>query len=315
MRQHLPRVFTPSLLALAFAACNLFLPACQLGGKTPDEPTVVRPDAPPSYAIAAAKYNEQVADLSRVFVSGAVVAIKFVDDQQQEHREQVEGTLQLVRPDRLALNIRKIGQPLFWLGCDSTRYWWFDLTAKPTYAAIGRHDLFRPALARRIGLSIQPLDLIQLLGVMPLPIDDTTLGGTQWSRSGRLLGISTTRDGSTLRIWVDPETYLTQSIELFGQQGQRVLLATHSEHSGVNLRDKGLMPMLASRIIVEHEASGSVLDMTLPGATDGYKRISENAFVFERVGDSLKPERVLDLDQVREPSDPSPARPTSSPRQ
>lgn len=262
----------------------------------------------PSYLDAARRYNVNASRLSRVFVGGAVVRVTFTDEEGKPHREQVEGTLQMLRPAKLALNIRKVGQSLFWLGSDEKRYWWFDLTGERKYAVIGTHAGFDQELAKKIGLSIHPLELIRAMGVVELPVTDGTLGGTQWSSDGKLLGIAAelsnaeAQGGSVtgfVRVWVDPLDALPRKIELFDAQRRVVIMAEHAEPATLTMHNEAVGPMLATRMVVSHVPSAAVLDMSLTDATDGHKRLSEKAFDFELVRASLKPETVYDLDEIR----------------
>ncbi len=294
-------------VAISLLGAAALLGGCQSNGHAPedaDPALTVKPADLPSYAEAAPKYNANTDGLERLFVGGAVVRITFPDERGVQQREQVEGTLQLIRPTRLALNIRKVGQPLFWLGCDDKRYWWFDLTGETKYAVLGRHELFRQEQATKIGLSIHPLELVRLIGVMPLPTERGTLGATQWSSDRSLLGISTPLTdtpggaGGFQRIWVDPATYLPSRIDLLDAQQNLLLTASHEAPASVSLTDRPVGPQLATRIIVQHLPSGSMLDLSMPDASDGRKRISDKAFVFEEIAASLKPDKSFDLDRA-----------------
>ncbi|MBL0869790.1 MAG: hypothetical protein IBJ18_04360 [Phycisphaerales bacterium] len=282
--------------------------AASIGADSPDRPTDTHAKPLPTYIETAQKYNQNASRLSRIFVGGAVVRVTFTDDQGASHREQVEGTLQMIRPAKLALNIRKVGQSLFWLGSDTTRYWWFDLTGDTKYAVIGTHAGFDQDLAKKIGLSIHPLELIRAMGVVELPTTQGTMGGTQWSSDETLLGIAAELSGTDaqggsvtgfVRVWVDPADNLPRKIELFDVQKQLVIRAEHSEPATVTMHDQPVGPSLASRIVVTHVPSGAVLDMSLADATDGHKRLSEKAFDFDQVKNSLKPEKVYDLDEIK----------------
>ncbi len=262
----------------------------------------------PAYVEAAKKYNANAARLGRVFVGGAVVRVTFTDDEGKARREQVEGTLQMMRPAKLALNIRKVGQSLFWLGSDASRYWWFDLTGETKYAVIGTHAGFDQELAKKIGLSIHPLELIRAMGVVELPTAEGTMGGTQWSADGKLLGIAAELSnveaqggGVTgfVRVWVDPADSLPRKVELFDAQRRLIISSEHTDAASVTMHDQPVGPMLATRIVVTHVPSGAVLDLSLADATDGHKRLSEKAFDFELVKASLRPEKVYDLDEIR----------------
>ncbi|CAN5867850.1 hypothetical protein BH11PLA1_BH11PLA1_10620 [soil metagenome] len=251
----------------------------------------------PTYLNAATRYNATVEDFARVFVAGAVVRIDYTDENGERQNHQVDFTLQMVRPTMLALNIRKVGQSLFWLGCDDTRYWWFDFSKDESTAAVGRHDRFSAAQARRIGLAIHPLEVIRLLGVTPLAVSDGALGGTQWSSDGMDLGVtSALPGGGYVRVWLDPDTFRTRRIELIDRDRRMTLRAVFTGTASLQMRDQPIGPAWAERIVISHLASGSTLDLSIFKPTDGAGRISEKAFVFEELVKSLHPRRVIDLD-------------------
>ena len=113
------------------------------------------------------------------------------------------------------------------------------------------------------------------------------------------------------RIWVDRETFLVQQVDLLNADRELVLTAAHSEHASVSMTDRPVGPMLATRIVVRHLPSGSVLDLSMPDATDGRRRISDKAFVFEEVSASLKPDKTFDLDRAPTQHPELPTNPTA----
>ncbi len=278
------------LLALLIASCAL-LGACNGG---PDR--IERGDAP-AFLESAALYNDQVELLARVRAD-AVIRIRYTDDDGKRRTEQGEGLLQVVRPDRLALSVNKVGQRLFWFGCDGSRYWWFDLTGDERLGAFGLHERFEE---NAVGLGIHPLDLVQLLGITPLDIAHP--GRTQWSEDGRQLGVTTrTADAGYLRIWLDPERYWAQEVELFDAERNLVARSLLSRHLGVDIAGRGgYRPRMPGRILVEDPSSGAELRLTLYAPRDSV--IADEAFDLRTLVETLRPDRVVDLDAAAPPGE------------
>lgn len=270
--------------------------------KTPAK-TAAKP-APPFGDVARA-YNARVAPLDRVF-AWTNLKLTYFDEQGEKRTEDPEGRLQVVRPDKLALSLGKAGTTLFWLGSDSERYWWIDLTDKDKpVAAVGRHALFNDQTARRIGLAIQPLDLIRLLGVVPINVSGT--GATQWSEDGKQVGITSTLGNRGFqRIWLDPESLTPQEIELFSKDRQLIARAVHEGVEYVEITRKELPQALGaerarmpSRVFITHFESGTEVRITLTGVKDG--RIVDAAFNLDEILRRNGVERVIDLDKDATP--------------
>lgn len=286
------------------AGCESTSSTASLAGG-PDRGGVVRPG--PVYQDVATAYNRRVEQLDRVFAR-ANLSITYFDEHGERQKEDPEGRLQVVRPDRLALSLGKAGQTLFWFGCDPAQYWWFDLSDNSRrIAAVGRHDRFDQSASRRIGLAVRPLDLIGVLGITPL--DTAGPGATQWSEDGTLIGITTpiARRGWQ-RLWVDPKTYVPRTIEIFDQQRQLVLIADHEGLEAVEQTrtgSGGRAPQISGRITASHVDSGTDIRLTLTGARDG--PISDKAFDLPTLLEKYSVEEVIDLDR------PARARPSATP--
>jgi hypothetical protein len=113
-----------SMAAAAGALGAAILGGC--AGNAQQRPAPVARGEAPAFAEAAARYNERVAHLDELWAR-SVVRLTYRDEQQELHNEQGEGLMQVVRPDRFAMSIKKAGKMLFWLGCDRDRYWWIDV--------------------------------------------------------------------------------------------------------------------------------------------------------------------------------------------
>ena len=271
---------------------------------------VVRKDPPPRYADAAARHNERVKYLDRV-LARANIRLTYFDEGGEEHTENPEGRLQVVRPDRLALSLGKAGQTLFWFGCDGERYWWIDLSDRnKRVAAVGRHEKFDDQTARRIGLPIKPLDLIRLLGVSELDVN--AAGVTQWSADGTQVGVTTPLGArGWQRMWLDAETFEVREVEIFGRDRALVLSAVHEDGpegpeyveftrdvAGAR-QSHASMP---SRVYITHVPTGTEARLTISGVKDG--PISDKAFDLSVLLEKQGVDRVIDVDERGVPVPP-----------
>lgn len=300
MEMWMRRMGTAATIALAGLAAAT-VGGCECGKKpgSSDAVVLVRTDPPPAYAPTARAFNERVQHLDRVF-AWVNLKLTYFDEQGEKKTEDPEGRLQVVRPNKLALSLGKAGQTLFWFGCDPERYWWLDLSDKSkAYAAVGQHDRFDAGAAKRIGLAIRPLDLIRVLGVVPLSAAST--GATQWSADGKQLGVTTPLDdrGFT-RYWLDPATLVVQEIEIFDARREPILHARHEGFESVEItRDlKGVRVSqirVPSRIHITHLPTQTEVRMTLTGVRDG--PVSDKAFDLDELLRRNQIERVIDLDK------------------
>ena len=257
--------------------------------------------AAPDYASVAKKYNERVELLGRLFAR-TLVELTFTDEDGKRRSEKGEGFLQVVRPDKLAMSMSKVGKRLFWFGSDGERYWWIDLVDHKK-AYVGRHanyDKLRERGVVQPGLGLRPLDVIQMLGTTPLPAKEDG-GRTQWSSDGKRIGITVARDAGFVRIWVDPDSYEPSKIELLDKAGKALVVADLSQYEHVELRNRGgNTPRVAQRVIIGGQKGGpladSLVSIWLAGMED--HRVNDDAFKFDVVLDEVGVAKadVVDLD-------------------
>lgn len=288
------------MLAAASAAGGCANDGATAGG----DKTVVQRGGAPDYYSVATRYNERVDRLGSVWAS-TVVRFTYRDSEGEQKTDQGEGTLQVVRPDDLALSIKKAGKRLFWFGCDAERYWWFDLVDRHI-ASVGRHDRFDEAKESGIGLAMRPRDVILVLGVMPLPMpegDQAVDAATQWSLDGRLLGVTTRVGGSggagsgLLRLWLDPASLEPAKAEVFDEQKRLVMVADLTEYQYVRVTGiGGGGPRMPGRISAWHAPSQTLIKLDLADLQDGAEKISPSAFDFEELCRALGAETTIDLD-------------------
>jgi len=296
MRQRCTTAFALALLLGALLAGCASSPTAE---KPPRE------GAPPSYDDVARRYNERAEKLDQVWAR-AVVRIAYETEDGDTRREQGEGHLQLIQPARLALSIGKLGETLVWLGCDRERYWLFELH-DTEQVQVGRHENLGRPCNRRAGLPAHPLDIIELLGVTPLPRtwpgveDGTPVGETAWSSSGDYLIVDAPGYAGYRRLFLDPQSLLPERIEIFTHpERERSLTAALSEYAPVRIRSGEARPPTATRVIIESDRDPGSITIDLADMTDGRfrsDRLTADVFNFENLVDIFRPARVIVLDE------------------
>lgn len=320
MSRPIARMFARTMLACSLCAAVLAMGGCDLFSGSKDwtekpevsgsKPDAAKPTAnnrprgsdAPAYEDIARRYNlERVRYLDRVSAR-ANILITYYDEEGNEKTEDPEGRLQVVRPNKLALSLGKAGQTMFWLGCDPEQYWWLDLSDKSKrIAAIGRHENFTDATAQRIGLPIKPLDLIRVLGVIPL--DPAAKGATQWSNDRKLVGVtSPIGDRGFQRLWIEPGTLRPTMVEVFDRDREKILVAEHEGEERVEiLRDvpgaSMLRVFMPSRVHITHLPTDTRARLTLSGVKDG--PITDKAFDLRVLLEKYPVDKAIDLDAQR----------------
>ncbi|HYC99772.1 MAG TPA: hypothetical protein VEB22_00965 [Phycisphaerales bacterium] len=264
----------------------------------------------PPYAEVAARYNANAAHLHQLFAP-VTVRLEYDDKEGNRRTDQGEGRLQIIQPDHLAMSVGKVGETFFRLGSDSQRYWWFDLSGKTRVMFIGDHANYARSHARRVGVVVAPLDLVRLLGIVPLP----KTGQTQMSADGRSVGIVTELDGTAgsvgrQRTWIDPATALPTKIELFNAAGECELVADLSNPDSVEITDSAVRPRVNTRVRIAHTGSNSLITLDLSDMQDGVGRMVPQAFDPTVLAKQLRAEKIYDLDApAADPLPPAPADP------
>jgi len=287
--------------AVAVVLASLLAGCTEPKGADPTQPQKIDAAAEPRYEEVARRYNANATGLDQLFAP-VTVRILYYDKEGKKHEEQGEGRLQIVQPDHVAMSIGKIGETFFWLGCDSQRYWWFDLSGKPRAMYVGAHENYERSQARRIGVVVAPLDLVRLLGIVPLP----ATGQAQGSADGRLVGLTTELElGARQRTWVDPATGLPQKIELYNARGECELVAALSDPDTVATRG-AIGPRMNRRITIAHAASSSQITLDLSDMQDGAGRIVPEAFDAKTLSRQLRADKIYDLDAPLKSPAPKP---------
>ncbi len=249
----------------------------------------------PSYAEVAAAHNARAARLGRLW-SRAAVQLRYTDAEGTVRREQGEGHLQIVQPANLALSVGKLGEVVFWLGSDAERFWWFDLGDAST-ASVGRHENAMKPCIGELPLPVHPLDLLDLIGVTPLPASSATAPVV--GPGGRVVVDVPARAG-VRRLFFDASTMRPVRVELWvaGKSTPEVV-SELTEYERVDVAEGGVDPRTASRISVRDLGSDSEIVLFLSDMNDGSRagRLAPFVFDFDELLDAHRPARVVVLDE------------------
>jgi len=292
----------------ALVGSGSLLAGCANNGGAQNGALDARPDASlPSYEEVASRYNERASLLGRIWAR-AVVEMRFVDANGRRKREQGEGHLQFIAPARFALSVGKLGEVIVYLGCDEQRFWWFE-RGDADRVSVCRHANAGSPCAESVGLPAQPLEIIDLMGVLEFPVRG---GRVQRSMRGEIVidlparGAGAAAGGFT-RVALDPSTYEPVLIGVYQRGGaQPVLLARLEEYQNVQIAGRGgIAPRMASRIVITHAESDTEIRLSLAGMTDGVRegRIPPEAFDLQALLRAFSPADVRVLDAAC----PSPA--------
>jgi hypothetical protein len=279
--------------ATAVVLCST---GCKSSGKHGGKDSAVVSQAAPDFRNAAAAYNERIESLGR-FRAQATVQFRYGGKDGETRVEQPEGTIQVVRPDRLALSLGKLGQVKFWLGSDETRYWWLDMLHDEPIAYVGEHVKYNEQTARQLVLSLPPRTLIRVLCLTPM--DQNAWGATQWSTDGLRLGITIQLEGGgRQRVWVDPANYCPIKSELFDATGNVVFVVDMTGDERVEVEAgsvRGGSPWIPkSYSVYRLGEQDPVARISLSGAkNDG---VNDKAFDFETVTSTYGVEQIVDID-------------------
>ena len=218
-----------AMLALPFV---LLAAGCEGDGasKQPDRNgyrTAAFVDAMP--AIEA--YNARAERITSLWARASVV-VEGRDAEGSKLRERAEGHLQIIPDNRFALSLGKLGETNLYFGSNESLYWWFDMTDSSYKTAhFGRHEYFAPDKIHEQGLPLHPLDLIEALGITPLPAGSGRVVARQGPDEGTVVVAAPTRRG-VRRVTMDTETGEPSRVELIGAGG-RIMLSVEMERYGL----------------------------------------------------------------------------------
>lgn len=204
------------------AAIVLVLAAVALGPGCRSTPTDHRASRLIDAEAVAQACNARTSRVTSLWARASVV-LEGKDAEGRTLRERAEGHLQVIPPNQVALTLGKLGETNLYFGSNDLMYWWFDMTDSENKSAVfGQHDRVTPDKIDRLGLPIHPLDLVETLGITPLPIEPGQMVARPGPNAGEIIIAAPTRRG-VRRFTVDDQRYEPSRVELIGPGG-RVLL-------------------------------------------------------------------------------------------
>lgn len=294
--------------AAALAACALAMGGCPHTGvrRVGDEVDVAKPT--PAYERIAAIHNARVSKLTRI-AGGANVGFKGVDADGERISEQGEGFFRLVTPRKLYLTVGKAGQTGFELGSNDTEYWWIDVQ-KPM-AVVGSHAKYSGRVARRAGLPIHPLDMLELSGLTPLPtvFEGAARPVVTWVAApkdvpgGQLVEIrlrETGRSGTvrTRVLGFTPGTYELRTARYVDSAGRTMALAELSDYGDVKDAAEGVaIGRIATRVVVSDATRGTEVTLWLYDLEDNPRKIKDRMFDFGALCREYRVDEIVSLDE------------------
>ncbi|MCA9310029.1 MAG: hypothetical protein KDA21_02425 [Phycisphaerales bacterium] len=283
---------------LAGAAVGAGLAGCA------GEPTADLPDRPvlTDYDMVVDGYNQRT-DLIETIWAPAVVDVRFTTEDGGTDWEQGNGRFQFRQPDRLSLNVGKLGNNWFWIGCNDVLYWIFDLRENEQVVYFGRNAANGRDAADRLGWPVVPRDLVLLTGNTSLPdaeaLAERGVAVEAWRRDDRgRTFLEWSRGGiRTTRYVLETDTLLPVRIILYGDTGEPLVRTELERHDHLPIRGVGgALPRIATHYRIRNLETGDEVSIRLE-QMQGEKKINDVVFDLEALAEQLDIRRATDLDQ------------------
>lgn len=213
------------------------------------------------------------------------------------NKEEAEGYLQVVLPNKVAVSINKLGNTYFYLGSNDELYWWFDLSGDKR-AYFGRHALATPETVDRFGIPVHPLDLIELMAITPVPAPGQpgSPDKLHWSTDRTLQWYDVAARGATKRVLVDPESLQPVMVELLDKSEKVIVRSELSRYQSFLSRTvPGAKPSVPSRCIIKVPRQDLTITINV-NDPDG-KKPKPIAFDFIKLNDAYPVTKLIDLDK------------------
>jgi hypothetical protein len=284
--------------ALVAACAVLALGGCCHNQKKDGEGVIVR-GALPAYASVAEKYNARVVRLERLACPADLV-VKYKDDKGKPLRDEVTANVQIALPASVVVRVDKVGQTVFYLGSNDTRYWWFDLTDEKT-ALVGLHEKATPEAVTSFGLPVHPLDLLEVFAIKPIPgagTEQATHAVLAWSKDGHYLGLTLPgRWGGLRRFWLDPDSFDPVRVELLDKNGVVAVSAALSRYLMVDVDgDTTVHPRMASDFQVDLPRQQATFSLRLAAPQNPGEAQKAKLFDVDALLKYYRIQKVYDID-------------------
>lgn len=271
------------------------------------QPSAIQRGAPPAYSEVAAKYNERVGRMDRLWAR-TVIRVSYRDKDGAERHDQLEGHLQYLRPDRLLLTFDKVGNTYAALGSNEAKYWWIEKT-DGAKAYVGAHGEADPALIKQLGLPVHPLNFIELLGITPLPESAAGDMKVSWSPDGRSLVVVAPGRMAPRRLWLDPDRYVPTRVEILEPDGSVAIgadLGTFAQYQDVKVQTPVAhwSPIIPTELEAVQERDHLRVRITLFAPETAGSKPKASAFDLDHLLQTFDVKEVVDLNQ--QPVRPAP---------
>ena len=251
-------------------------------------PPAIETSEVPDYVDLVTAFNANAASLERVFAR-TDVEMRWRTAEGKARRESGDGRFIFERPLNTAMTVEVLGDVKLWVGSDEAGFWMFD-DFDQHVAYYGQYG--RP-LAQGLPLPVQPEAIPYLLGLMP--IDPSRRPSPPEVES--VLGYHVIEPpGLNLRLMLHPETARPARIDLTDPQGESVVVCLLSGETYVGSEDNPLA-VLPAKAELYPLGNESRLTVELSRPTTDSAKIMRRFFAFDLLAKSLKPERVIDLNQ------------------
>jgi hypothetical protein len=279
-----------TLAAIFGGATLLLIAGCEsTGGARPDQSRLVDP------APIVERFNARTSRITSLWARASAV-IEGEDAEGRDLRERAEGHFQIIPPDRVALSLGKVGNTNLYFGSDDTFYWWFDMIdSERKIAAVGRHESITPEKIDALGLPIDPLNLVDALGITPLPTEMGRIVAKPGAERGTVILSAPTRRG-VRRYTIEEATGEPSRVELIGPGGIAALDVALSRYTLMKSLDPDEAPLrVPGRIVVRMNGFDGELRFEL--YEPERKTIRPVAFRVDLLLDAYGIDALVDLDE------------------
>ena len=288
------RLQVACLLAM-LAACA----GCPTQQTAPTPTDVARPTVMPTYAELAAKHNERVKDIDKLWAR-TVLEVRWKDEKGSSRLEQGEGHLILMPPNKCAMTLGKVGQIKLWAGSNDTHLWLFDeIDGKKVY--LGRHDgksdpIPNGAPVQPAPFPVRPVDMARLLGILtlpPAPADPNKAPPVEW-REGRYV---VEPADQSLRYYFNIH-YRIDRVEMLDHLNRPMLVAKMTgETLRMEIENKAIGPYISTRIEVTTPGKEGSMTLHIYDATNAERKFDPGVFDLDARLKSHKPEKTIYIRQ------------------
>lgn len=250
----------------------------------------------PSYATVATAYNARLQPINRLWAR-SVTRVWYPDEKGEEQSEQLEGFFQYIRPRSVLILLDKVGlsQTFAVFGSNDTHYWWIELLDEKVMH-VGTHAKVTPERVRELGLPVHPLELLEVVGLAPLPEPGAADPTVTRDPEGLIVV-----EAGRRRVRLEEGTFLPRVIELLDEAGQVAIAAKHSHEEEVDVPFPAKGPLFPMTFDITGDGGRVRVKIELSEPTTTRKQPVPEAFDPDRLAAQFRVQRVVDLDAAAKP--------------